>query len=83
MKWKVWDARCLQCSAFLIETPGPLCMPLTCPDCLGVNIFRDSTTPVEYLFPPQTRQEAASTNRTDIGRKTAIGEHEQDAPQLR
>src|SRR4051812_2822217 len=80
MKWQVWDARCLKCSAFLIETPGPLCLSLTCPDCQGLNIFRDSTKPVEYLVSPQIPQEAVFSNRINIEQRIVVDEPQMDVP---
>ena len=58
-------------------------MSLTCPDCRGVNKFHNSTTPVEYLAVPQTRQEVVLTSRMNNKRKSAIDEPEWGVPESR
>ncbi len=71
--FRVYRANCLNCGAFLLEHEAMQDISLCCPECRGVNVFRNSTEPVEYLA-PRPSQEFVLGNRTCTDKQTVIAE---------
>jgi phage FluMu protein Com len=66
----VFVARCLECGTFLMEHGAVQDISLTCDVCRGVNIFCNSTEPVEYR-PPRVCRDVAPIDHRHIETQTS------------
>ena len=69
---------CKSCGRILIETCAPISLVMGCPDCRGVNIFRNSTEAVEYLSPSDLLDVAQLDRRTNSEKEKLALRFQQD-----